>query len=264
LKKILTSLLAGLVLSSPVVRSEPLTGLQCLAKAYPEFIEGIQENAVLSRSGQTYLYDTKLKEDSFQKLLDVADLKTQMSQPYPQEPLKTKPERDRDPGRLRSGKFFADMYGATASEVQQNLQRIYWEPCDCELTFSKINGAATALEAVGKQIALDPEAARYVSKPNGTFNWRRIQATSRPSVHSYAIAIDFALPAQLNAYWLWSGCRAGQACTYPDSLMTDPVMARVVRAFEAQGFIWGGKWYHFDSVHFEYRPELAGPACSGS
>jgi hypothetical protein len=22
------------------------------------------------------------------------------------------------------------------------------------------------------------------------------------------------------------------------------------------GFIWGGYWYHYDTMHFEYRPEL--------
>jgi hypothetical protein len=26
--------------------------------------------------------------------------------------------------------------------------------------------------------------------------------------------------------------------------------------FEKHGFIWGGKWYHYDTMHFEYRPEL--------
>ena len=26
--------------------------------------------------------------------------------------------------------------------------------------------------------------------------------------------------------------------------------------FETHGFIWGGKWYHYDTMHFEYRPEL--------
>jgi hypothetical protein len=26
--------------------------------------------------------------------------------------------------------------------------------------------------------------------------------------------------------------------------------------FEAERFIWGGKWYHYDTMHFEYRPEL--------
>jgi D-alanyl-D-alanine carboxypeptidase len=29
-----------------------------------------------------------------------------------------------------------------------------------------------------------------------------------------------------------------------------------VRIFEKQGFVWGGYWYHFDTMHFEYRPEL--------
>lgn len=31
--------------------------------------------------------------------------------------------------------------------------------------------------------------------------------------------------------------------------------ASIVRAFESEGFIWGGKWYHFDLMYFEYRPE---------
>lgn len=30
----------------------------------------------------------------------------------------------------------------------------------------------------------------------------------------------------------------------------------VVAAFERHGFIWGGKWYHYDTMHFEYRPDL--------
>jgi hypothetical protein len=28
-----------------------------------------------------------------------------------------------------------------------------------------------------------------------------------------------------------------------------------VEIFERHGFIWGGKWYHYDTMHFEYRPE---------
>ena len=30
---------------------------------------------------------------------------------------------------------------------------------------------------------------------------------------------------------------------------------------EAEGFIWGGRWYHYDTMHFEYRPELLDDAC---
>ena len=32
----------------------------------------------------------------------------------------------------------------------------------------------------------------------------------------------------------------------------------IVRIFEKHGFIWGGRWYHYDTMHFEYRPELLG------
>ncbi len=32
----------------------------------------------------------------------------------------------------------------------------------------------------------------------------------------------------------------------------------IVRIFEKHGFIWGGRWHHYDTMHFEYRPELAG------
>ncbi len=33
---------------------------------------------------------------------------------------------------------------------------------------------------------------------------------------------------------------------------------QIVRIFEKHGFIWNGYWYHFDTMHFEYRPELLG------
>jgi len=35
--------------------------------------------------------------------------------------------------------------------------------------------------------------------------------------------------------------------------------AEVIQAFERHGFIWGGRWYHYDTMHFEYRPELLEP-----
>jgi hypothetical protein len=30
----------------------------------------------------------------------------------------------------------------------------------------------------------------------------------------------------------------------------------VIRAFENEGFTWGGKWALYDNMHFEFRPEL--------
>jgi hypothetical protein len=34
------------------------------------------------------------------------------------------------------------------------------------------------------------------------------------------------------------------------------VPTSVVEAFERHGFVWGGKWLFFDTMHFEYRPEV--------
>ena len=30
----------------------------------------------------------------------------------------------------------------------------------------------------------------------------------------------------------------------------------IVDIFEKHGFIWGGRWSHYDTMHFEYRPEF--------
>jgi hypothetical protein len=30
----------------------------------------------------------------------------------------------------------------------------------------------------------------------------------------------------------------------------------VIKVFESFGFLWGGKWTTYDTIHFEYRPEI--------
>ena len=67
------------------------------------------------------------------------------------------------------------------------------------------------------------------------------------SAHSYGIAID--LNPDKGAYWRW---QKGNLSEYPRYQFPE----QIVQVFEKYGFIWGGKWYHFDLMHFEYRPEL--------
>jgi len=69
-------------------------------------------------------------------------------------------------------------------------------------------------------------------------------------MHSWAIAID--LDVGLSNYWRNSPSPLKWTNRYPQSL---------VEAFEAEGFIWGGRWYYFDTMHFEYRPELIDASC---
>ncbi len=68
-------------------------------------------------------------------------------------------------------------------------------------------------------------------------------------MHAFAAAID--LNVKFADYWIWSGGRPGRVPVYRNK-----VPRAIIEVFERHGFIWGGKWYHFDTMHFEYRPEL--------
>jgi len=58
--------------------------------------------------------------------------------------------------------------------------------------------------------------------------------------------------AKFADYWLWSPKNSGYRNRVP---------YEIVHIFEKHGFIWDGKWRHFDTTHFEYRPELLCRQC---
>ena len=54
-------------------------------------------------------------------------------------------------------------------------------------------------------------------------------------------------------YWLWSNPK----CSETDKIRyVNRIPKEIVKVFEKYGFIWGGRWYHYDTMHFEYRPEF--------
>jgi len=89
------------------------------------------------------------------------------------------------------------------------------------------------------------------------YNWRPIAGTRSRSYHSYGIAIDLAPKSfrGLHAYWRWALPHERQWYSLPYEKRW-MVPQAIVRAFEEQGFVWGGKWLFFDTMHFEYRPEI--------
>ncbi|MCL1812507.1 MAG: M15 family metallopeptidase, partial [Treponema sp.] len=92
----------------------------------------------------------------------------------------------------------------------------------------------------------------------GAFNWRNVAATASRSFHSYGVAIDI-LPKNLRGratYWQWTSDEGNpEWYNVPYEKRYHPPMS-VVKIFEQHGFCWGGKWSLFDTMHFEYRPEL--------
>ena len=90
-----------------------------------------------------------------------------------------------------------------------------------------------------------------------SWNWRNVAGSGSRSYHSYGIAIDLLEIQQpgKETYWQWTRAKGVNWRTVTAEQRLDPPDA-VISAFEEQGFIWGGTWPWYDTMHFEYRPEL--------
>jgi len=89
------------------------------------------------------------------------------------------------------------------------------------------------------------------------FNWRNIAGTESRSNHAYGTAIDL-IPNSYQGravYWLWAVSELNHWYKWTWQQRWLPPDA-VVTAFEDEGWVWGGKWMLFDTIHFEYRPEI--------
>lgn len=232
----------------------------CLTQAYPN-ISSVTNGVITFVDGATMPVGT-VSDLPFTQKIQNPSVADQLSQVYP---LDFKiPKQYDDAGRIRNDDLFKQLYGKSAQEVKNNLVLVNWQPSGKKIQFNKQNNASVQLEKVGNEIAKYPELKSYVATSLGSFNWRYIAGTKRLSNHSFGIAIDFKLPKNLHKYWRWDGCTTeDKVCSYPKQLIADPKMNDVVKIFEQHGFIWGGKWASYDSVHFEYRPELVIPACRG-
>ncbi|MDR0643705.1 MAG: M15 family metallopeptidase [Treponema sp.] len=89
------------------------------------------------------------------------------------------------------------------------------------------------------------------------WNWRDIADTKSRSFHAYGTAVDIVMKPQSGkeTYWLWSAQKGTDWWNVSYRGRLHPPKA-VIEAFEAYGFVWGGKWLFFDTMHFEYRPEI--------
>jgi hypothetical protein len=105
----------------------------------------------------------------------------------------------------------------------------------------------------------DPEVAAFLKglvEMNG-YNYRYVEGTRSRSFHSYGLAVDL-VPRSYGGrhpYWMWAMSKVKDWWTVPYERRW-MVPLPVVQAFEKEGFVWGGKWLFFDTMHFEYRPEV--------
>ena len=244
---------ALLLLLTPVsVRAQsPSAALDALVAAYPDSIVRHDGTFIYWRDGTRMpVWDGKLHK-SFDELLRNATILDQFRLPYPRGSLRSAPPVNDDPGRFRNEAFFTKMYGdCRKGEVRRQMAPIVWLPHTWgkRILATRVNGVARRLQEISNEIDALPETIKRAAYPiAGVYACRPVADTGKASVHSYAAAID--LNTRYSDYWYWH--RNERPVRYRNRMPQ-----QIVDIFERHGFIWGGKWYHYDTMHFEYRPEL--------
>jgi len=247
--------LVALPLTTAALRAETRTEmLDRLVRAYPQALASHDDKQIVWRDGTTMAIDDGIANKPYEALLRNASILDQLRLPYPRV-VAPQPAVNEDPGRFRNEAFFKKMYGdCTRGEVQRKLTSIVWLPKSWgrRVQVTGVNGVADQLKRVSDEIEqLAPQIRQAAYPIAGVLSCRPVADSGKMSMHGYAAAIDLNL--KFSDYWLWAG--KSKAISYRNRMPRE-----IVDIFERHGFIWGGKWYHYDTMHFEYRPELLAAA----
>lgn len=242
--------LAGCAASTPARPGGDARAARLVA-AYPDHLAALEGDTLVWRDGTRMPVGAERPARDFETMLRSATLADQLRQDYATGPMRGPPPRDHSPGRLRNTAFFEHMYGdCRRGGTAARLRTIAWMPRTRAqaLPVTMVNDVATRLERVVAALEALPDRFKaHLVPAAGSFACRAVADTGMPSVHAYGAAIDIAV--RHADYWAWSGARG-------DIPYRNRIPFEIVEPFEAEGFIWGGKWYHYDTMHFEYRPEL--------
>ncbi|MCB1446599.1 MAG: M15 family metallopeptidase [Rhizobiaceae bacterium] len=221
--------------------------IDILVKAYPDTLRnGSGKDVGFVRHARFLPVDDGVARDHLE-MIESGDIEDSLRQIYPAGPCEARPEINFDPGRIRSEPLMKLMYGGSSKEVAAQLAPVKWFGETLRVT--RVNGVDKALEAVRDELVPRADLRKYLAPSAGVFNWRKVAGQSNLSVHSFGAAID--LNTKYADYWRWSGGKPGHVPVYKNKFPME-----IVEIFEKHGFIWGGRWYHYDTMHFEYRPEL--------
>lgn len=233
--------------------------LALLVRSYPDFLARVDGNDLVWKDGTRMAFDDDKGTKPFEAMLDSPDLEDMFYAPYPQGRSDTPPGFNIDPGRVRHAAFFNKMYGdCTKGEVLDKLVDVVWLPSKGaqKLKVSRVNGIADRLQAVSNELdKLPAKFTKYLKPSAGTYNCRAVAGTERISAHGHGIAIDISV--EYSDYWFWTKPSPDSSYSYKNRIPWE-----IVEIFEKNGFVWGGKWYHYDTMHFEYRPEILAAAGS--
>ena len=160
----------------------------------------------------------------------------------------------------RSEAFLERLYdAASGSETRGNIVTVDFLGFKVEV-HRRIAEPLAAVAAECQVLRrMDPAADSFfagLSEVDG-FNYRDVAGTATRSYHGYGLALDL-IPRSYGGkapYWRWVMQKTDQWWMTPyDRRWMVPLS--IVAVFEKHDFVWGGKWLFFDTMHFEYRPEI--------
>lgn len=260
-------LVAAALLFSAPLQAEPSYGalppdlkkhLNRLARAYPDWIKGFDEQYLILKDGRKFAISDGSTAKTFDQLLTRPDIDDMFYVAYPAGTTPRQPPANSDPGRVRYEPLFVAMYGDCDTQpIVGRMRTIQWLPRHRggRVLVTTVNGVDKALAAVSRELdELPDHFVQYLKPTSGSFKCRRIAGSTARSMHAYGAAID--INDKFGDYWRRSLGRE------QNPRWKNRVPIEIVRIFERHGFIWGGYWYHYDTMHFEYRPELL-PARDG-
>jgi hypothetical protein len=235
------------------------TNIKALIKTYGKLVEiqeirkddivlKIRDTSIYYRDGKMLSEKNAMKPESFDSIFYRYETGPQKSLPQPV----TFPIH-------RSHDFLDALAGSTEEEVRAScswvdfLNHMAYMHSLCIEPLKKVDKEIRNLAVTSKEIR------DFIANISVVYSLKRrnVAGTNNASYHSYGLAIDLIPKNYYNrqVYWRWSRVFASDWGKIPLSERWQPPKG-VIKAFEDNGFIWGGKWYHFDTVHFEYRPEI--------
>jgi hypothetical protein len=160
----------------------------------------------------------------------------------------------------RSQHFYDALWRAhTREESYERVKTIRFLGRNTLVHYAIMEELALVEEQILKAAQTDTQVRQWINSLESisTWNWRNIANTQSRSYHAYGAAIDLLSPSRrgMETYWQWTAEKNSRWWAVPYEKRLHPP-DKVIKAFEAYGFIWGGKWRFYDTMHFEYRPEI--------
>lgn len=176
---------------------------------------------------------------------------------YPLGPLTEPPPLLEDP--VRSTDLLEQLFGRTEPYIREHGRSSRF--LDHRVFVNEVcrEPLARVEEEIREAARTDPAVAAWVDGLEIVYSFedKEVAGSASRSYHAFGLALDL-IPTSYGrrqVYWKWSRVYDRQWYRIPVSRRYSPPQP-VIEAFEHHGFVWGGKWSHFDTIHFEYRPEI--------